>query len=38
MAGSMTVAPRDGSEVAWNGVDAEKVRAIVSLVERLYFS
>jgi copper homeostasis protein len=33
--GSMTMAPRDGSEVAWSGVDVEKVRAIVTLVKEL---
>jgi copper homeostasis protein len=33
LAGSMTVAPRDGSEVAWSGADADKVRAIVTLVK-----
>ena len=38
MPGSMTVAPRDGSEVAWSGVDADKVRAIVALVKRLELS
>jgi copper homeostasis protein len=32
--GSMAVAPRDGSVVAWSGVDADKVRAIVELVKR----
>jgi copper homeostasis protein len=35
MAGSMMVAPRDGSEVAWSGVDAELVRGIVALAKRL---
>jgi copper homeostasis protein len=35
MPGSMTIAPRDCSEVAWSGVDADKVRAIVTLVMRL---
>jgi copper homeostasis protein len=35
IAGSMTVAPGDGSELAWRGVDGDKVRAIVTLVERL---
>jgi copper homeostasis protein CutC len=34
MPGSMTVAPRDGSEAAWSGVDAEQVRAIVALIRR----
>jgi copper homeostasis protein len=35
MPGAMTIAPHDGSEVAWRGVDAEKVREVVALVERL---
>jgi copper homeostasis protein len=35
MPGSMTVAPRDGSEVAWSAVDADKVRAIAALVKGL---
>jgi copper homeostasis protein len=32
--GSTMVAPRDGSEVAWSGVAAEKVRQIVALIRR----
>ena len=32
--GSMTIAPRDGSEVAWSGVDADKVRAVVALINQ----
>jgi copper homeostasis protein len=35
MAGSMTIAPHDGSDVAWSGVDADKVRAIVAMVKGL---
>jgi copper homeostasis protein CutC len=34
MPSGMTLAPRDGSEVAWSGVDAEKVREIVDMIER----
>jgi copper homeostasis protein len=30
MTGSMTLAPRDGSDVTWSGVDADTVRAIMS--------
>jgi copper homeostasis protein len=33
--GSLTITPRDGSEVDWSGVDADKVRSIVALVKRL---
>jgi copper homeostasis protein len=32
MAGSMTVAPRDGSDTTWNGIDADSVRNIVESV------
>jgi copper homeostasis protein len=35
MPGSMTSTPRDGSEVAWSGVEAGKVRAIVDTLMRL---
>jgi copper homeostasis protein len=34
MPGSMRVAPRDGSDVAWSGVAAEKVCEVVALIRR----